>query len=121
MERCAPRPVTAAAHGVCLLRQMHDPALDRRGRGLGSVDYAELLQDVSHVELDGHLCEVEGLGDLLVGIPLNDQPQDFKLSLAEARLLLTGREFRRDRRGETSLPARTARMAATISSRRAAL
>ena len=53
------------------------------GSGFAAVVHAELAVDVFEVGLDGVDGDVQRLSDLLVGLAIGEQLQDFQLTLAQ--------------------------------------
>lgn len=81
-----PHPFTACrranATGWTVSIQMHDAALDGGDSGLGAVEDAEFFQDVSDVAFDGHVGNIQGDADLLVGLASHNQVEHFQFAFA---------------------------------------
>src|SRR5947207_6026428 len=67
------------------IRRMGRDQTDADGieRGLGTALHTQLREDFAHVRLNGLLGIVQAVGDLLVGLPLGQQPQHFGLACGE--------------------------------------
>src|SRR4051794_39875851 len=74
-----PPRFTEAGEYLCL----GETPADRVAHELHAVTHAELAQQVRAVRLDRLLGEVQRLRDLLVGVGLGDQLQDFLLARGE--------------------------------------
>src|SRR6476619_5228601 len=63
--------------------RLHDPVLVGEHHGLDAVSHPELLEDPRDVRLDGRLADERLGGDLCVGKPARDEPQDLELPRGE--------------------------------------
>ena len=57
--------------------ELHDAPLQGAGNGLGTVNRAEFAEDTAHMQLDGPLGDVEGVGDVAVPSAAYEKAQNF--------------------------------------------
>src|SRR5262249_17648077 len=68
------------------LRQMHDPALERRHGGLGAVADVETAENYIDVPFDRGFADAESFADLPIAVALDDQLQHFQFARAQLRM-----------------------------------
>src|SRR3954453_5289313 len=79
-ERVLPRPLRARRGGSGVFQH---PVIERVAHELGAGRARRLALDVRAMRLDGADAEVELLGDLAVGEPERDEPEDLELALGQ--------------------------------------
>ncbi len=67
------------------LTQVHQPALQGGGGGLGSISDAELAEDIIDVTLNGRFADTQAGAYFLIALALHDQLEHFHLSAGQIR------------------------------------